>query len=173
MKRIRLALTILCLTIAGGLGLPVFAESNLGGTVEYTIVYDTTGGVSGPETATVLGNETYAVVKVNNLTPTRDGFSFSGWALDPASDKTIMPGAYFTATNRVTTLYAVWAPISSVPTVSDVKTEPLGEFTNSLVERYEAHMFSTPAMIAMIIGVPILLAMMVGGGIVIYRTIKQ
>lgn len=76
-----------------------------GSVATYTITYDTNGGTNTPAPQT----KTEGIPTLITLTePTRSGYSFVGWSLNPdASTFDYIPYEEF-CINRDTTLYAVW-----------------------------------------------------------------
>ncbi|MDR1065234.1 MAG: InlB B-repeat-containing protein [Oscillospiraceae bacterium] len=71
----------------------------------YTITYNANGGSGAPSSQT----KTYgATLTLSSTKPTRDGYTFQGWATsNTATSAAYSAGASFT-TNANTTLYAVW-----------------------------------------------------------------
>lgn len=71
----------------------------------YTITYNANGGTNAPASQTKTENVNLVLTK---STPTRNGYTFKGWATT-ASSQTVSykPGATYTANSNVT-LYAVW-----------------------------------------------------------------
>lgn len=81
----------------------------------YTVGYNANGGSNAPAAQT----KTYGVdLTLSSAQPTRDGYSFLGWAKSStASAADYAPGATF-AENGNTTLYAVWQVITATHTLS-------------------------------------------------------
>ena len=81
-------------------------------TYTYTLTYDANGGVlTGASPAPVPTKKTSYTFKVTDDIPTRDGYTFLGWAKDKnATTATFVAGDDFTMTSANTseTLYAVW-----------------------------------------------------------------
>ncbi len=96
--------------------------------VEYTLSFDANGGEGQIGPASGRSDAGYCDLDIPETVPTRDGFSFAGWALDEAaSGAGYMPGTVFRATARDTTLYAVWVQLPSVQfTVTGTTTVPAG-----------------------------------------------
>ncbi len=99
------------LTVAGSMTL--YAVWN--DVVQFTLKFDANGGEDAPESASGESDAGYYDFDIPSDVPTRSGFVFRGWALDPESSKAgYQPGASFRATVRDTTLYAVWVPLPSI-----------------------------------------------------------
>lgn len=81
-------------------------------TYTYTLTYDANGGVlTGASSATKTTKETSYTFKVTDAIPTRDGYTFLGWAKEKdATTATFGAGDDYTMTSANTskTLYAVW-----------------------------------------------------------------
>ena len=81
-------------------------------TYTYTLTYDANGGVlTGAPSATETTKKTSYTFKVTDAIPTRDGYTFLGWAKDKnATTATFFAGNDYTMTSANTseTLYAVW-----------------------------------------------------------------
>ena len=81
-------------------------------TYTYTLTYDANGGVlTGAPSATETTKKTSFTFKVTDAIPTRDGYTFLGWAKDKnATTATFVAGDDYTMTSANTseTLYAVW-----------------------------------------------------------------
>ena len=81
-------------------------------TYTYTLTYDANGGVlTGAPSATETTKKTSYTFKVTDAIPTRDGYTFLGWAKDKnATTATFVAGDDYTMTSANTseTLYAVW-----------------------------------------------------------------
>ncbi len=70
----------------------------------YTVNYDANGGSNAPASQTKIHDVALAL---NNEIPTKEGYTFMGWATSKNGSVAYAPGASFT-TNADTTLYAVW-----------------------------------------------------------------
>lgn len=87
----------------------------------YTLTYDANGGTGAPDPVTgIAANEK---VTISDVTPTRDGYKFLGWAVLPdATEPFFLPGGTITMTGNAT-LYAVWqnieGSIMKYPVVTD------------------------------------------------------
>ncbi len=82
----------------------------------YTLTYDANGGEGAPEAQTVTNNTLSAEFTVSDGKPTREGFTFKGWARTAdAADP--MPETAVTLTYPETsvTLYAVWEKNEQIP----------------------------------------------------------
>lgn len=103
-------------------------------TKSYNLIYDTNGGMNGPATTSVLGNDYYAIAHIDTITPTREGFTFSGWSFSPDGIAEVFSEDLLTLTSD-TTLYAVWTKESENIAVTgeetEGNTEPLGVVTSS------------------------------------------
>ena len=96
-------------------GLRVIAEAVWSAPV--TLSFDANGGAGAPAsvTQTVIFDGNSAPITLPSTTPTRDGYQFSGWALDAsATSPSFRPGETVSVTataNQTVTLYAVWSQI--------------------------------------------------------------
>jgi len=71
----------------------------------YTVTYNANGGISPPEEQTKTQD---VILTLSNDEPTRDGYTFKGWATNAnATTAQYQPGGSYTA-NASVTLYAVW-----------------------------------------------------------------
>lgn len=71
----------------------------------YQVCYDANGGTGAPEAQTKIHGET---LPLSSVLPTREGYSFGGWALKPTAAKAdYFPGDSFMKDADVT-LYALW-----------------------------------------------------------------
>lgn len=86
-------------------------------TYTYTLVYDANGGEGAPPSQTKETNSRYGMVEfeISNKIPTREGYGFWGWGEASTSTKSM----YNSSDQRVepmdpgvTTIYAVWKPVS-------------------------------------------------------------
>ncbi len=79
----------------------------------YTVTYDANGGTGAPAAATV--REDNSGYTVSSAKPTRDGYTFQGWATTPtATAVEYKSGASYGKVTADVTLYAVWKPNPSV-----------------------------------------------------------
>ena len=78
-----------------------------------TVSYNANGGEGAPASQT---KDKYFPLALSNVTPTRAGDSFLGWATSNATNAPIayQPGSTFKG-NKDTTLYAVWASLVRIP----------------------------------------------------------
>lgn len=74
---------------------------------EFTLSYDTQGGSTAPASQTATGT-TSASFTISSTVPTRDGYSFEGWATSAGGAVSYQPSETITVTGDVT-LYAVWS----------------------------------------------------------------
>ena len=71
----------------------------------FVVTYDANGGTGAPESQSVMPDENLVIT---GTVPTRDGYSFMGWALtQDATEAAYQPDGVFKAKAN-TTLYAVW-----------------------------------------------------------------
>lgn len=77
---------------------------------DYTLNYDANGGEGAPDSQTTTTDEGSSSFDVSGDTPTRDGYTFLGWADDPdATDVSYAAGDKVTVDSTTPkTLYAVW-----------------------------------------------------------------
>lgn len=84
----------------------------------YTISYNANGGSGAPAAQT----KTHGVaLTLSSTVPTRDGYTFKGWATSSTGAVAYAPGASFTA-NANTVLYAVWE-VDSTQSCTGYKTQ--------------------------------------------------
>ena len=96
----------------------------------YAVVYNANGGTGAPASQTKTPGK---VLTLSTTVPTRDGYTFLGWATSAtATSATYQPGGSFT-TDANTTLYAVWKvsgpSITTQPKSTYVKTGVNTKFT--------------------------------------------
>ena len=73
--------------------------------IEYTVSYDANGGSGAPASQTKVQDK---ALTLSSAKPTRNGYSFVGWATSKsATSAQYQPGGTYT-TNAAVTLYAVW-----------------------------------------------------------------
>lgn len=93
-------------------------------TYTYTLTYDANGGVlTGASSATTTAKETSYTFKVTDAIPTRDGYTFLGWAKDKTATAATYPvgsTVTLTAAAPVVTLYAVWQAKAPVVVSDDL-----------------------------------------------------
>lgn len=70
----------------------------------YVVRYDANGGTGAPPAQTKTAQE---ALTLSGSQPTRDGYTFKGWATSPGGSVEYRPGDRYTA-DRDVTLYAVW-----------------------------------------------------------------
>lgn len=75
--------------------------------ITYNIICNANGGIGAPAKQT----KKYSInIKLSSVKPTREGYTFMGWATSPSSDKpSYKPGKIY-KTNKLLALYAVWRP---------------------------------------------------------------
>ncbi len=90
----------------------IYADSNQTSTIEnsYLVNFNSSGG-STVTPKNVIYGQTYGSLQ----TPTKDGYTFQGWSLVPASNQNTGSTQYITSSSTVSqehnhTLYAVWEP---------------------------------------------------------------
>ena len=76
----------------------------LGALASYAVTYNANGGSSAPGSQTKWFNEN---LTLTTSQPTRDGYTFKGWATSSGGSVAYSPGAKYTG-NAALTLYAVW-----------------------------------------------------------------
>jgi len=81
----------------------------------YTIDFDAYGGTGAPVPQTKGYQE---VLQIPSGEPTREGFTFDGWAVSASGGAEYYPGDWY-AEDEDATLYAVWTPVEN-PTVYDL-----------------------------------------------------
>ncbi len=83
-------------------------------TVTYTLTYypnttDLVTNMPSPNPVTQKSSTSPVTFTVSNARPSRDGYTFLGWAGNPdATTPTVQPGNWVTTTATTTKLYAVW-----------------------------------------------------------------
>ncbi len=83
----------------------------------YTVSYNANGGAGAPSAQTKTEGE---ALTLSNVVPTRDGFTFEGWATSSSSTVVAYEaGASYTA-NADVTLYAVWSAAGQEYALGDV-----------------------------------------------------
>ena len=70
----------------------------------YTIKYDANGGTGAPSNQTVYYSKT---ITLSSTKPTRNGYTFQGWAITSGGSVAYQPGASYSRYYN-TTLYAIW-----------------------------------------------------------------
>ena len=76
----------------------------LGALASYAVTYNANGGSSAPGSQTKWFNES---LTLSTSQPTRNGYTFKGWATSSGGSVAYSPGAKYTG-NAALTLYAVW-----------------------------------------------------------------
>ncbi len=85
-----------------------------------TITYNANGGSGAPSvtTGTIFNAQTSVNIKLSDVKPTREGYSFNGWTITKDSTQVdCQPGGTYLFSND-TTLYAVWGTNSYTLTVN-------------------------------------------------------
>lgn len=92
-------------------------------TVTYTLNYyknttDTVTNMPEPNPQTEKSNTGMVTFTVSNARPSRDGYTFLGWAGNPdATEPTVMPGNTVRTPRETTNLYAVWESKTPPPEI--------------------------------------------------------
>ena len=89
--------------------------------VTYTVTFDPNGGVVSPATKTVAGGSTYGELP----TPTREGFTFSGWYTAASGGTMVTSSSVVNVTGNVT-LFARWTENPATVTLSVIRTDECG-----------------------------------------------
>ena len=80
----------------------------------FTLNYDANGGTGAPASQTYKATSEYEkslTFTISSQAPTRDGYTFLGWAGNSsATEPTVQPRNQITTTAATTNLYAVWQP---------------------------------------------------------------
>lgn len=71
---------------------------------EYTVRYDANGGINIPSSQTKIEGKT---LKLSSFIPTREGYTFEGWATSSIGSIKYAPGSNYTTDSNLT-LYAIW-----------------------------------------------------------------
>ena len=91
----------------------------------FVVTYDANGGTGAPESQSVMPDENLVIT---GTVPTRDGYSFMGWALtQDAIEAAYQPNGVFKA-NTNTILYAVWEKDDST-SIYSLDASPASEQT--------------------------------------------
>ncbi len=93
-------------TVSGGVIIP-----------GYVVSYDANGGSGAPEDQKKSKND---FVYISSVRPSRDGYSFEGWATDKMATKAEYTAGYKYSENKDLTLYAVWKKLALVAGSIDI-----------------------------------------------------
>ena len=74
--------------------------------VNATLTYDANGGTGAPEPAAAIPGTGHFTYTVSSITPTRSGYTFSGWADKNGIE--VLPNGTFITIDQNSTLYAIW-----------------------------------------------------------------
>ncbi len=107
----------------------------MGQNVEFKLIYDSKGGIGGPEGQTTIGRDNFAVFSVSEITPYREGYVFAGWSYDGDNEVDFYPGGSFAVNKQETTIYAVWTKaendVAVIDNAVEENVEPLGVVSSS------------------------------------------
>ena len=99
-------------------------------TTSYTLTYDANGGTGAPPRQTKKSGESW---RINSIEPTRNEYTFEGWATVPNGAAVIGPGQSY-GLQADTTLYAVW---KAIPEISNVNVTFTGINSGWIGIRYQ------------------------------------
>ena len=85
----------------------------------YALTYDNNGGTGTPDSQTTTANG-LASFTISTTTPTRSGYTFTGWADEKGNE--VQPGGTYTTKDVNATLYAIWTNNSCNPTATTIGT---------------------------------------------------
>lgn len=102
----------------------------------FTISYNANGGTGAPSSQT----KTYGTdLTLSSTVPTRENYTFEGWALSSTGAVVYQPGDTFT-TEADTTLYAIWSlAVGTLTTVSDTNIGSNGTATWTKVSESQTY----------------------------------
>ena len=75
--------------------------------ITYDIIYNANGGIGAPAQQS---KQHLINIKLSSVKPTREGYTFMGWATSSAADKPNYKSGKIYKTNKHLSLYAVWKP---------------------------------------------------------------
>ena len=90
-------------------------------TITYTLTYNANGGTGAPSTYTGTSSQTTYTFTISDIVPTRDNFTFLGWANTSSSQSAdYLPGDSLTTSsnNPYITIFAVWEAAQITYTLS-------------------------------------------------------
>lgn len=88
-------------------------------TTNYTISYNANGGEGAPEEQSFTSSTGY-IEHISNTSPTREGYTFSGWVDE--NGRQISPNDPYVASKTSTTLYALWVNNFCNPNATTINT---------------------------------------------------
>lgn len=97
----------------------------------YTLKYNANGGTGAPADQTQVNNNTFAISEGR---PTRNNYTFQGWALTAGGAVAYQPGGSITISGTEQTLYAIWR--RNTPVIPDEPDEPDEPITYTLTINY-------------------------------------
>lgn len=91
----------------------------------YTVTYNANGGANGPSSQIKVYNKPLALT---TSTPTRTGYAFVKWNTNSSGTGTSYnPGDTYSANANIT-LYAIWAPMPSISSLSVIRCDASGNY---------------------------------------------
>ena len=102
----------------------------------FTLNYDANGGTGAPASQTYKATSEYEkshTFTISSQAPTRDGYTFLGWAGNSsATEPTVQPRNQITTTAATTNLYAVWQP--KTPSIDEPAKPTENDVTGVVVD---------------------------------------
>lgn len=102
----------------------------------FTLNYDANGGTGAPASQTYKATSEYEkshTFTISSQAPTRDGYTFLGWAGNSsATEPTVQPRNQITTTAATTNLYAVWQP--KTPSIDEPAKPTENDVTGVIVD---------------------------------------
>ena len=161
MKKRILSILVLCCMVLTLLPAPALAA---GGAADaqytYTLHYNANGGSGAPPSQSVTSSELSVWIPILDIIPTRDGYTFKGWANSPNGEPMYLreDGYYYSClvvhgTSMSKTIYAVWErnqPAKTVITTPPTLRLPAyvgNEYTDKDLQGGEAKAEGTDAVV--------------------------